>query len=131
MHDDKIRVDLCPDHFERLVSGDVCKTCPSRLENEAVVKAMSSALESTDGAAGNRAIATELSSIRRVLSELTNECRSLKKLVVGNGEKTGVINRLTVLETKIEEGNKSRGTLIAIVVAAVSTVISLFGVLAG
>jgi len=43
MADEKegIHVLLCLDHFERVASGSVCSTCPSRYENREVVKAMS------------------------------------------------------------------------------------------
>jgi len=48
MSDDQPRdipVFLCHDHFERLRRKDVCATCPSLAEHEAIVKAVAAQLE--------------------------------------------------------------------------------------
>lgn len=81
--DDKLRVDLCHDHFPRLCKGDVCSTCPSKLENEAVVIAMSAALEQTEDSR-QTAIITELHSIRRAQSDLSNRFKAVGEKVDKN-----------------------------------------------
>lgn len=135
MPDDKIRAELCRDHFERLVHQDVCATCPSRLENEAVVVAMSKVIAADSEQAVDRAIVTELRSIRRTINENDKRCderfekiderlNSVDKRLTGNGAQ-GIDHRLTVLETRQDESGKNKTATVAMIGMIVSTIIGL------
>ena len=152
--EEKIRVDLCKDHFRRLLDDDVCASCPSRHENEDVCKAMSSVLAS-EGSEGMRAVVTELQSIRRAQSvmnrriderssalesELRDELakveerinarlEKMENSISGNGENTGLQTRLTVLETQYRTANSAFVTWMPVIAAIVASLLSVFGLI--
>lgn len=81
--DERLRVDLCHDHFQRLCGGDVCSTCPSKLENEKVVRAMSAALGQSEETR-QAAIISELHSIRQSQSDLSKRVTTVGEKVDKN-----------------------------------------------
>lgn len=125
----KIKVDLCHDHFERLVDGNTCATCPSRHKNESVVRAMSAVLEA-DGDKVLSAVVNELKTIRAALAENQKLVRTLTDKMQGNG-KPGIETRLALLEsynhqhvdhriTTLEAGQNSRKDQMALIIAALA-----------
>lgn len=132
--EDKIRVDLCHDHFARIAREDVCATCPSRLENEAAVKALGALNDRTDDDK-LRAILSEIASLRRAQSlgfeKLDDIEKSIDKIntrIYGNGG-SGINERLTIIETQIDVTSKNKGPMIAIATAALSAVIAIIGII--
>lgn len=113
MSDDPLRVDLCHDHFERLVADDVCNTCPSHVENEAVCLAMSAVLAAGDPSAKDSAIVSELKSLRRQQSELLDRLKALEHRLVGNGQ-PGLVSRVSVLEARQDDRKHHTGSIVAI-----------------
>lgn len=123
----KIPCVLCHDHFERLVVGDVCATCPSRLENADVVKAASKVYGS-DKDQASRAVVTELQSIRRAQAEFHKLLDKTQAAIFGNG-KPGLEKRLTIIETKLATSRGNLGTMIAVVGVIISCVLSIVGLM--
>lgn len=122
MSDRNIRVDLCPDHFRRLVNDDTCANCPSRAENEAVVRAMSAVLE-TDTDQTQRAIVSELQQIR------TAQSRTVDKLNTLQADTQGLTTRITVIESRFDSSNRSMPMMVAVGAAALSAAVALFGII--
>lgn len=123
----KIRVDLCHDHFERLIEDNPCHTCPSQAENREAVIAISNALGSdTDRA--NQAIVTELRSIRTAQSDMSKRLTSLEHVIRGNGE-PGIATRVRVIEELRESQSKNTGTWIAIIGTILALVMSVVGMI--
>ena len=83
LKDGKLLIPICQDHFLRLAKNDVCTSCPSRAENESVIRAIAATLEQDrDGAM--KLLITEIQSIRRAQNELAkiyNEFESIKERV--------------------------------------------------
>lgn len=125
MEQDKIRAELCADHFSRLAAGDVCSSCPSRTENEEIVKAMSKVLSASSPEIANAAIITELRSIRRAISDVYDDVEKINRIVTGNGNGRGLDHRLTVIETKLESSAQSKTVTIAIVGTVASILLSI------
>ena len=113
MSADKIRVDLCGDHFERLVTQDPCTTCPSLAENEAVCKAMAAVMAADDTSAKDSAVISELKSIRRTQGDIAHRLGKLERRFEDNG-KPGVMSRLTLLEARQKDSKQNMGILIAL-----------------
>lgn len=129
---EELKVRLCGDHFARLVNGNACNTCPSKLENEAAVKALA-ALNGRSDDDKLTAIANELLSIRRAQQEMYLKVETVGTRVEkidgklnGNGA-PGIAQRLLVMETKAEQSTKNVGTYVAIATAITSAMISVFG----
>lgn len=99
MNKGRIKVELCEDHFERVLVGDVCISCPSRAENEAIIRAVAAAARENPRA-GMEAIFLELSSIRKNQYEIGERLSKIDETIKGNG-KPGILNRITAIETKI------------------------------
>lgn len=74
-----IRVDLCSDHFERLLRSDVCVNCPSRPENEAVCRAMS-AMHTMDDENVIRSIVSDIKVLQRTISKTHKTLGELQKV---------------------------------------------------
>ena len=133
MHEKKIKAELCGDHFERLVASDVCATCPSRFENEQVVVAMSKVLEAEDTEAVDRAVVTELRSIRRLITDLEgridDRLSSLETRVIGSNGESGIATRLTVLETQQDTNSKNTTANVALIGTVVATVLGIISLL--
>lgn len=123
----KINVDLCEDHFERLVDGSVCATCPSNVENEAAVRALAS-INSRSDDDKLRAIISELHSIRRVQKGGIDKLTKLEHKVIGNG-RPGLSERITIIETRLAVAEKSKGVWIAIGTAVLSALLGIIGLI--
>ena len=124
---EKIRVDLCPDHFERLIEGNPCATCPSRAENKDAVVAIATALGS-DIDRANQAIVTELRSMRTAQADTCKRLESLEHVIRGNGE-PGLATRVRVIEELRESQGKNTGTWMAIVSAVIALVLGIVGLI--
>lgn len=124
---DKLRVTLCNDHFERIVKGTTCSTCPSRLENEAAVRTLAALNERTDEEKLS-AIIHELHSIRRAQQSEMQKLDRLDAKVSGNG-RPGLHERLTIIETRLMVAEKGRGVWIAVVTAFLSSVLAVISII--
>jgi hypothetical protein len=82
---DKIKVFLCSDHFERLLKDDVCSTCPSKCENKEAVKALSALYQNNNGGAVIEAVVLELKSIRRLQEGQSADLKKIEHILQGNG----------------------------------------------
>jgi len=131
MSEKKIRADLCLDHFEILLVDDVCLTCPSKFENKEIVRAMSRVLAASTDEAANTAFVTELRSIRRAISGLSEHCEKLDRIITGNGSGRGIDNRITAIESRLETSSKSIGNQIAIIGVIVSLIIAIASLIMG
>ena len=125
--DEKIKVDLCGNHFQRLVEDDTCVSCPSRIENEGAVRALAALHESSEDDK-LRAIISELQSIRKTQSAFMKKLQSLDHKVTGNG-RPGLADRLLIMETKLNTNEKGRGVVIAIITSGISTLVAVAGLL--
>ena len=123
----KIRSDLCPDHFERLIEGNPCHTCPSQIENREAVIAISNALGS-DVDRANQAIVTELRSIRTAQADMSGRITSMEHLIRGNGS-PGLATRVRVIEELRTNEGKNTSMWIAVVGTIVAIVMSLVGLI--
>lgn len=113
MSEESLRIDICHDHFERLVADDPCNTCPSRVENEAVCLAMSTVLAAQNPHAKDSAIVSELKSLRRQQGELLTRLKSLEGRLIGNGQ-PGILSRVSVLEARQDDRKHHTGSIVAI-----------------
>lgn len=122
---EKIRIDLCHDHFQRLIHGNVCEHCPSKIENEILCRNMAAEMKA-ESDAGSRAVVMELASIRRSQAELSNVLDRLETRVHGNGT-DGILHRLLIVETKLNQSAKALSVNIAIAGVLISTILSALG----
>lgn len=121
-----IPTSLCDDHFQRLISKDVCATCPSQVENEAVVKKLAELQkESTESVV--EALMIDFHSVRSELESCVKTLAKLEHKVEGNGSK-GIDKRLLVLETKIEDANDSRKNTITLISVICAMLFSIIGI---
>lgn len=123
-------MDLCTDHFERLVKGDVCAQCPSNADNEEVVMAMAKVLESSSPQAVEKAVVSELRSIRAAIHSLSDRMDSYDAALRGNGKTPGLATRMALIEQRVEERRKNFAATGALVSAAISTIIALIALFA-
>lgn len=124
MEDEKIQTELCNDHFERLCTSSVCVTCPSKIENEAAVRALA-ALHDKSESDKLTAIVVELRSLRRSNGHIFKELEKIDHKVNGNG-KDGLDQRMTVLETKIAISSQNKAHYVAVGIALLSAAVTLF-----
>jgi hypothetical protein len=111
--DDKLKVYLCSDHFERLCEGNTCATCPSIAENRDVVTALA-AMYADEPDKLHEAICTEIKSIRRSQQLQAEAVSKMAAAVHGNG-KPGLVARVLVLETKDAlSGSRNQSVYLAI-----------------
>lgn len=132
---EKIRVDLCHDHFQRLVTGDTCELCPSQLENESAVRAVAALHGATDSEKFAGTV-NEIHSIRRTLSEIYRDLQAARDAIIeldrkvsGNNGTKGLQTRMTIMETRQDVAQKNTGTIVAIGTAIVSAGISIAALL--
>ena len=123
-----IKVELCHDHFRRLLENEPCDQCPSLAENEQMVLAMAKLLEKSGTTRANAAVLTELHSIRRAQNVIREDVEKVIKKVDGNGS-NGIGHRLTVIETMLSESRKSTPNTIALVSVVISALMSLIAIL--
>lgn len=109
---DKIKVMLCRNHFERLVSGDVCDKCPSRLENKEAIMAFAKQYQNAPEL--DAAIMIDMRSIRSEQHELATNVESISHAINGNSGK-GIKERLVVLETRFGVSSSSLATGLIVV----------------
>ena len=83
-NDNLLFVPLCKDHFRRLLEGTVCETCPSKLENEDMVKSLAEKYKGSEKSVG--ALIMEVQSIRRTCETLSKTCEKLMNQCQQNGE---------------------------------------------
>ena len=124
---DKLKVEICSDHFQRLVDGKTCATCPSRIENEDKCRALAALLEK-DSETQLGTVVTEISAIRHSQKQLSEKIQKIDGKVNGNGTQ-GLAARLLVLETRLDVAQKNTGTYVAIATAAVGALLSIIGIL--
>ncbi len=109
----KLKAFLCHDHFERLCEGDVCATCPSRVENKDAVIALSKVYDDNPEQF-NAAVISELKSIRRVQQNSNTRLEKIEESVNGNG-KPGLVARMLIIETSLNQSGKSVERLLVII----------------
>jgi hypothetical protein len=126
----KIKCELCPDHFERVVAGDQCNSCPSLVENEAVVRYMANQHPEEDTPL-TRATLAELRSIRTLMSQFDERVVRMEHDLHGNG-KEGLITRFAVQEnivaahaTSISENKAGPRNLLSAIAAAIALIASV------
>jgi|DEB0MinimDraft_3_1074331.scaffolds.fasta_scaffold197227_1 hypothetical protein len=124
---ENIYVELCHDHFERLVKGETCHTCPSRVENEAAVRALS-AMKGKSHDDKMLAVVNEIHSIRRTQKDALVRLQRICDRVDGNG-RPGHDHRLTVIETRMQAAEKNKASFIAIVTAMASAVLTIISMI--
>lgn len=122
---ENIPIEICHDHFERLIKNDVCKSCPSRAENENIIRNISIS-KSISEDEKFRAIFSELSSIRTSIQDYNKTVESLEHKVDGNG-KAGLCERIVVIETRLAMAEKNTGVWVAVLTAIIGAAISLIG----
>ena len=126
MTKEKLKVDLCHDHFQRVVEKRVCHTCPSAIENEAAVMALAKLNDAHDDDK-LRAIISETQSIRRAQSQLFKQIEKIDHTLHGNG-KAGMQDRLTIMETRLDVTEKNKTHYVAIGTAIIAAIIALIPV---
>lgn len=119
----KIKCSLCNDHFERLVRGNVCESCPSIPEHEAVIRFMSEQLNqaATDDTGMIRAIWTEVRSIRTLCTDFHTRIEECEHTIHGNGN-PGLKTQMAVLESQSNE-NKHRPMMIVSIGTGIGAVL--------
>jgi hypothetical protein len=120
---DKIKVFLCSDHFERLLKDDVCSTCPSKCENKEAVKALSALYQNNNGGAVIEAVVLELKSIRRLQEGQSADLKKIEHILQGNG-KPGLVEDVISLKTLINHNNRKSNEWISWVGIVLATIIS-------
>lgn len=124
---ESIHAELCHDHFERIVKGDTCHTCPSRIENEAAVRSLA-AMRGKSSDDKMLALVNEIYSIRRTQKEALTRLQRLYDRIEGNG-RPGHDHRLTVIETRMMAAEKNKASFIAVITAIASGVLSILGII--
>ena len=74
------------------------------------------------------AILQELKTIRKAQDHIYTRLSQIDGRIVGNG-KPGLQDRIVIMETKHAEREKSKGTLIAIGTAAMSSLIAIYALI--
>ncbi len=110
MEDEKIKVRLCKDHFQRVLDGSVCNTCPSKAENEAVVLALSK-MESGGEDQVRETVIRELSSMRRALTKVGTDVEGLAHALHGSPEHAGIMTKIAVNQKALSSLDKRTSTL--------------------
>ena len=123
---EKIKCHLCHDHFDRLVQGNVCESCPSIPEHEAVIRFMNDQLTETaaDDHGMIRAIWTEVRSIRTLCTNFDSRLQECEHTIHGNGA-PGLKTKMAVLESQSTE-NKHRPMMIFSIATGLAAVLIAF-----
>ena len=94
---------------------------------------MSKVLEAEDTEAVDRAVVTELRSIRRLITDLEgridDRLSSLETRVIGSNGESGIATRLTVLETQQDTNSKNTTANVALIGTVVATVLGIISLL--
>lgn len=117
MSDEKILVELCPNHFQNLANGTPCDKCPSRLENKDTVRKASEALLASGTA--TEIIVKEMQSIRSAQDALKRMVVKIDAAVHGNGQ--GLRTKVAILESR----HQLTGRMLPIVVSIISSIVAM------
>lgn len=131
MMNERIKVYLCHDHFERLCKDSVCETCPSRVEHKEAVMSWAE----VQGAGEEKvmqSILTEIKSLRRTHQVLHEDLVNLKKSVLGDGNgERGLRARVMLIEHDMVRSQTSYASWLAIAAVLVSAATALIMIIQG
>ena len=97
-NENKVKVYLCNDHFERLCDDNVCSTCPSKVENKDAVMLLAT-LTDSEKEKIDVAVVTELKRINTAIQQTHRLAERTNEDIRGDGNgKKGISTRLTLLE---------------------------------
>jgi hypothetical protein len=98
MQNQKLKIFLCSDHFERLCRGTVCDKCPSKPEHEAIVKQIAN-LTDVEEQKISEAILSEIQCVRQLQSQDHEVVVKLARAVLGDGNgHKGLNTRVMLIE---------------------------------
>lgn len=121
----KLLVPLCKDHFERLCNGNVCSTCPNKVENEKLVIAIAKVME--DEKKVPEIAIKELALTRAEINEIKKKLIFIEKSLLGNGQ-PGLKDRVLALEKEKEAHEKSSNKMLQMAGVIAAILLGLLGI---
>lgn len=132
-NDDKVKIFICRDHFDRLLNNNVCSTCPSNPHNEDVVKLLAQLHTDNEDQGEQNFRRLALSELKSLRSELTSHVKQMDVIsgvINGNG-KEGLKHRIAKMEIILENKDNNKQFLIMVLGLALSTLIGLGSLVIG
>ena len=137
MNTDKLKVYLCRDHFARLVDGNTCETCPSKIENKFAVEALAKARE-TEESGIEKALVSEIHSIRRVLESYDKRFGTLERgqkhidtAIRGADGNNGLNSRVSVIESRLRGSSRNVAVILGVINLVAVTLLGIAGMILG
>lgn len=116
---ENLQVELCYDHFENVRCGRVCATCPSKPDNEEVVKQLSHLKKNETKDEVQHIVRVEIERINTVMEKVSKSIEAINTSV------RDLQYRVVVLETTAKNSSNSKQTLIVVVGLVTSIVIGI------